>query len=298
MQLWPWAKRIAARRRIGFTLLELLVVVGMIAVLTSLVLPAGHRAKFAAKNTVCRNNLRQLGLALNVYISDHGVYPLVELGSGTTNHQVWWQVIGLPLVRSQAYVREDSELEVGGYFGGVFHCPLNVGVDAMSNDPGEKMEEQRTPSVLSYAYNAWGTGTGLLDGLGLGAIAYPVATNQHRITVQVQALRESKVKAPSDMLAFGDGFNRSSSTALDGAQSVPPVFTFGPHVAYQGAFLSRTPYKRQASFRNHRGRFNQAFCDGHVEQADLNGKYSPSDEHLKRWNNDHEPHRDKWASVP
>jgi hypothetical protein len=32
--------------------------------------------------------------------------------------------------------------------------------------------------------------------------------------------------------------------------------------------------------------------------ADLNGQYSPSDEHLKRWNNDHEPHRDKWASVP
>lgn len=59
----------------GFTLIELLVVIAIVAVLIALLLPAVQAAREAARRTQCKNNLKQIGLALHNYLDVHSVFP-------------------------------------------------------------------------------------------------------------------------------------------------------------------------------------------------------------------------------
>lgn len=79
--------------RPAFTLIELLVVIAIIAILVALLLPAVQQAREAARRSQCKNNLKQLGLALHNYHDTHRAFPFgfTDLGTG-------WSTMLLPYI--------------------------------------------------------------------------------------------------------------------------------------------------------------------------------------------------------
>ncbi len=97
-------KRLQQRQR-GFTLIELLVVIAIIAILIALLLPAVQQAREAARRTQCRNNLKQIGLALHNYHDQHLTFPPAfnvdaTLGAGITGtpNMSAWTLSILPFI--------------------------------------------------------------------------------------------------------------------------------------------------------------------------------------------------------
>ena len=125
------------RRRLAFTLIELLVVIAIIAVLVALLLPAVQQARESARRAQCKNNLKQVGLALHSYLETHFVLPPGSVNRGVSpgpagkytqilNHTGWIYLLPF-LDQTPLYEQIDLNCATGPWqhpsvSGGVLAC--------------------------------------------------------------------------------------------------------------------------------------------------------------------------------
>lgn len=269
-------------RRKAFTLVELLVVIGIIALLIAILLPALNKAREQAKQVKCASNLRQMGAAMIMYINDWQYYPgcYGSDNGGLTAFAVWPTRLRL-------------------YMGGVneaFHCPsqdmwsawqtaggsaafANLADEGYGYKFGEPLLIANGASAIpfSYGYNDWGAtnslqsnaSPNLMRGLGGDQWVLPGTTGTRQ-------LKASRVKISAEMIAIADNH---------------PTANWDYN-------LDPTPTQRdQAPGNIHSGGANVLFCDGHVAwylQSDLwidaddsnSASPSPKDAEVCRmWNN-------------
>lgn len=142
----------------GFTLIELLVVIAIIAILASILFPVFARAREKARETTCKSNLRQLGLAIQMYAGDwDGCLPIANaqpsvdglpgLGDVIEPYVKNTQVFRCPSDRDNKYKLEGTSYNYGsGWF--------NVGMGTHELDAPYGQEPSECP-VLADAVKGW-----------------------------------------------------------------------------------------------------------------------------------------------
>ena len=240
----------------GFTLIELLVVLACLAVLAGLLLPSLQAAQSKARSIHCTSNLRQLGIALQIYVGDNGFYPVAMTTNGLGN----WQRVLWPSSTDN-----------------VLYCPQLM--------PASDQFLQYFPNnqlvFPHYGYNACGAvrinppsqnpglgGNFVWTGPGVGNYV---------------AASENWVRAPSQMIALGDG-KTFLPPPLTSATLSPadPLYTVFPFILQ--------PQGYPGANKNHANGANMLFCDGHVQYARQSVWLDPSDENKCLWNNDNQSH--------
>ena len=164
----------------GFTLIELLVVIAIIAILVAILLPAIQQAREAARRSTCRNNLKQLGLALMNYQSTHEVFPyasswsdndVVHFPAGTTNQtgrmpRTTWFALILPYIEQEAmyekldfgiHVHEGANADaIDEQFFDVATCPSNPDAEAGRMNSGQFYQQTGNRVVQGRFYTPVG----------------------------------------------------------------------------------------------------------------------------------------------
>ena len=260
--------------------MELLVVIAIIGVLAALLLPALSMAKAHARSTACKNHLRQMGIALQMYVHDHqNRYPHYLGPPGPS----YGDATGPP-GRAVDLVYWSSKLFPYyplNWTNKAFHCPGYRGAITGPYPDGGRFLAGSVARFGSYGYNIEGSQSGswsLHVNLGLGP---PLWWNYPPVT-------EGQVKVPSEMLSISESrFLTAAVVRIPGGieQSGP-----GGYDELHCGNLTGELFDPARHGKN----YNVLLCDDHVCSMSPWTLFNPTNT-AAMWNYDHQPHPELWG---